>query len=178
MTWGWADKGAKGHWSPDATGHSKCGKANVIEEAEIPAKDRCAACRKAFEVDEAVRARAAVNAAPTPVVNLRVRTPPGGTVCSSSVHAGEAVRATVEGTILGLDGLAGSRAYLCGWCAHLMIGMGFLDPDEQVGICVRCAASTSDPHHTPCCSSDYPHGRPLCCHCYGVTHHVEGVPCH
>lgn len=166
MTWGWPDKGKKAHWFPDASGRAKCGKANLLEAVDDPpAAERCAACKKAEAASAATEARAAVESAPTPVRELRVRVPPGGDACTSALHAGQQVRASWWDE----DG----RAW-CDWCAYLVRHLLLADGPT----CVRCHTALCVPQHTPCCSSPHPHGRPLCCHCYGVTHHVVGAPCH
>lgn len=176
--WGWADKGAKAHRFPDATGRSNCGKALLVTEApDAPAKDRCAACKKAGETQDAADARAARSAEPTPVVDWPVRMPPGGTPCPSTVHATEAVRATVSGRWRALPMYDGPVT-LCGWCADLLGRAGCFAPDVPPGPpCVRCPLP-SDSHHVPCCEGPMPHGRPLCCRCYTVTHKIVGAPCH
>ena len=176
--WGWADKGKKGHWFPDATDRAKCGKATLLEEADVPEKDRCAACKKAAAAADLVTAKKAVSDAPTRVVDWFVRTPPGADSCPSVVHAADVVRATVAGTMTDASTKPGERRVWCSWCATVMSAVGFFVPDDGHGRCVRCTG-VADLAHSPCCvDRPLPHGRDLCCHCYGQTHGVKDTPCH
>lgn len=179
-TWGWPDKGKKAH-AFDKNGRALCGRAIMVEEVENPAPgDRCANCKKESAKHDLAEAREAARGGPFPLMRMLVMPPPGDVlVCPSTVHLpGPPVRANWEGVFIDPELQEHAAAAYCDWCAHMLATTFRFVMETDPPLCVRCHGAYAVPQHDPCCTGDAPHGRPLCCHCYGETHHVVGVPCH